>query len=86
MKKLLIQSDIHANVTNEFARTIAALRPSPLSRSVVRHLELVLSPKATGTVMTRCPSQVTAPAWEHELKYRRPREWPRHRPLAPTRH
>jgi predicted phosphodiesterase len=31
-------------VTYEVARTVAALRASPLPRSVVRHLELVLSP------------------------------------------
>jgi len=35
-------------VTYQFPRTIAALRASPLPRSVVRHLELVLSPEAAG--------------------------------------
>ena len=37
-------------VTYEFARTIAALRTSPLPRSVVRHLELALRPDAAGDV------------------------------------
>jgi putative phosphoesterase len=37
-------------VTYEFARTIAALRASPLPRSVVRHLELALRPDAAGDV------------------------------------
>ena len=37
-------------VTYEFARTIAALRASPLPRSVVRHLELALLPDAAGDV------------------------------------
>jgi predicted phosphodiesterase len=37
-------------VNYECARTLAALRASPLPRGVVRHLELVLSPEATGTV------------------------------------
>ena len=37
-------------VTYQFARTIAALRASPLPRSVVRHLELALRPHALGIV------------------------------------
>jgi hypothetical protein len=37
-------------VTYELARTIAALRASPLRRSVVRHLELALRPDAAGDV------------------------------------
>jgi putative phosphoesterase len=37
-------------VNYEFPRTIAALRASPLPRSMVRHLELVLSAEATGMV------------------------------------
>jgi putative phosphoesterase len=73
-------------VTYKFARTIAALRASPLSRGVVRHLELVLSPEATGTVddEVSLPGDRVSPG--PRTKYRRPREWPRHRPLAPIRH
>jgi hypothetical protein len=37
-------------VTYELARTIAALRASPLRRSLVRHLELALRPDAAGDV------------------------------------
>jgi hypothetical protein len=38
------------HVTYAFARTIAALRASPLRRSAVRHLESALRPDAAGDV------------------------------------